>query len=304
MRSLDPLRARLLWGPQLSDEKPDIEPLTPAAVRDLRLPWLSRFSSDTLAAHLHANPGKALWVPKTGEYIVAERWRRRDDIGNIVEVTARKGKAALVSALLERLREDGCLLALLPDDVWNDQARLYTDLGFGLLEKIVFFQRDLKDEGTFGDPVMLPHLDFQIAEQDDLDLLIYLDNNSFPWLWWNSREDMAAYMLAEGVSVYIARAKVEDGGGEPVGYASFTMYNGWAHLDRLAVIGALQGHRYGAVQLSHAMRSMVTLGATHVGLSTQENNVQSHRLYEGFGFDQTRDSTSIYGIELGPRTED
>ncbi len=31
-------------GTARSDDQPDIEPLTPAHVRDLRLPWLSRFN--------------------------------------------------------------------------------------------------------------------------------------------------------------------------------------------------------------------------------------------------------------------
>jgi ribosomal protein S18 acetylase RimI-like enzyme len=293
--SLDPLRPRFPWSVQPSDESPEIAPLTLADVRDLRLPWLSRFSTDTLTAHLQANPGKALWVPRTGEYIVAERWRRRDDIANIVEVTARRGKAALVREIVERLRASGCRLALLSDEAWNDQPRLYADLGFALLEKIVFFQRDLKLDARFPvDADRMPALDYRVAEPSDLDLLIYLDHNSFPWLWWNSHEDMSAYMLMDGVSVYLARAE-----NEPVGYASFTMYNGWAHLDRLAVISANQGRKYGAAQLAHAMESMSLLGATHVGLSTQDNNIQSHRLYKGFGFKQTRDSLGIYGLAVG-----
>jgi ribosomal protein S18 acetylase RimI-like enzyme len=292
--SLDPLRHRFPWSAQPSDENPEIAPLKLAEVRDLRLPWMSRFSVDSLAAHIQANPGKTLWVPRTGEYVVAERWRHRDDIGNIMEVTARKGKSALVRAMLERLREDGCRLALLSDEVWNDQPRFYADLGFAPLEKIVFFQRDLKPNTEFPPAVdTLPVLDYDVAELADLELLIYLDHNSFPWLWWNSREDMSAYMLMNGVSVYVARVA-----GEPVGYASFTMYNGWAHLDRLAVISTHQKRKYGAAQLAHAMHSMSLLGATHVGLSTQENNIQSHHLYEGFGFKQTRDSMSIYGMSL------
>jgi ribosomal protein S18 acetylase RimI-like enzyme len=109
---------------------------------------------------------------------------------------------------------------------------------------------------------------------------------------------MSAYLLAGGVSVYIARVGTDVGDGEPVGYASFTMYNGWAHLDRLAVIESQQGRRYGAAQLSHAMQAMVALGATQVGLSTQEHNIQSHHLYKGFGFHQTRDSMKIYGLSL------
>ena len=283
MGSLDPLRSRLPWGAQISDEGPEIVPLTSSQVRDVRLPWLSHFSSETLIAHLHANPGRALWVPRTSEYIVAERWRHRDDIANIVEVTARKGKAALVSAMVASLHALGNRLVLLSDDAWNDQPRLYSDLGFSQIEKIVFFQRDLRDGGAPGALGELPMLDYKIAEQDDIDTLIKIDNNSFPWLWWNSREDMSLYMAMEGVRVYLARAA-----GEPVGYASFTMYNGWAHLDRLAVIEGQQGRKYGAAQLSNAMQTMVMLGANHVGLSTQENNLQSHRLYQGFGFRQTR----------------
>ncbi len=285
------MRARFAWGAPLSDENPDILPLTPDAVGQLRLPWLSRFNSDTLLNHLEANPGKALWVPKTGEYIIAEQWRRRDDIGNIVEVTARKGKTALVSAMTTLLRDDRYQLVLLAEDVWHDQTRVYTNLGFALIEKIVFFQKELKGDPTVGLRSSLPPLDYRIADQDDLDLLIHLDNNSFPWLWWNSREEMAVYLAMDHVYIYLACAH-----GEPIGYASFTMYNGWAHLDRLAVIKAQQRRKYGAAQLSQAMRSMLTLGAGRVALSTQENNLQSHHLYKGFGFKQTRETMGIYGL--------
>ena len=99
MGNLNSFRARFQRGNQVSSENPELANLTVRDVRDLRLPWLSHFSAETLAAHLEANPGKALWVPATGEYIVAERWRHRDDICQVVEVTARKGKAALVGAL-------------------------------------------------------------------------------------------------------------------------------------------------------------------------------------------------------------
>jgi ribosomal protein S18 acetylase RimI-like enzyme len=290
---LDPLRARFPWSTPLSDENPDIEPLRPEDLGGLRLPWLSKFSSETLDIQMRANPGLALWVPKTGEYIVAERWRRRDDIGHIVEVTARKGKAALVKALLEGMREQDNKLALLSDEVRNGQPRLYDEIGFGAVEKIVFFQRELKGGNLGVVEGALPELKYRVAEQDDLEMLIQLDHGSFPWLWWNSPEDMSIYMGTDGVWVYIAWLD-----SLAVGYASFTKYNGWAHLDRLAVVEEQQGRRYGAAQLNHALGAMIALGAGHVGLSTQENNVQSHKLYRGFGFRQTRDSMNIYGVAL------
>ena len=87
--------------------------------------------------------GTGLWVPATGEYAVAEPWRRRGDIANIVEVTARTGERALVTALLERLKASGNRLTLLADDAWRAQSRLYLDLGFNRLETIVFFEKQL-----------------------------------------------------------------------------------------------------------------------------------------------------------------
>ena len=296
MAGLDQLRARLRLGPALSDENPRIEPLTPPDVRALRLPWLSRFSPLSLAALLESG-GTGLWVPNTGEYAVADAWRRRGDIANIVEVTARKGKRALVSALMDRLRGDGYRLALLADDAWRDQSRLYMDLGFDRLETIVFFEKELGrgPAAQTGAQGALPQLKYVRFASPVLDDLIALDISSFPWLWWNSREEFENYIGLPGVFVYIARL-----GGEPVGYSSFTMYSGWSHLDRVAVVEGHQGKRYGAAQLHFVLGKMVEMGAASVALSTQQNNTQSHRLYKGFGFKQSPDVMHFYGARLDP----
>jgi ribosomal protein S18 acetylase RimI-like enzyme len=110
-------------------------------------------------------------------------------------------------------------------------------------------------------------------------------------------DDFGNYLLQPDVRAYLATLD-----GEPVGYASYTMYRGWAHLDRLAVSQAFQGKRYGAAQLAHVLRLMVDEGARSVSLSTQEDNVQSHRLYTRFGFTKARESMNIYGkaLEDGP----
>jgi ribosomal protein S18 acetylase RimI-like enzyme len=120
-----------------------------------------------------------------------------------------------------------------------------------------------------------------------------LDHASFPWLWWNSREEMEGYMQLPQVYVY---AGWHDG--QPVGYASFTMYERWAHLDRLVVAEQWQGRRFGAAQLHHTLLAMAAQGAAHVSLSTQEHNTQSHRLYKGFGFRQMPDMMNLYGLWL------
>jgi ribosomal protein S18 acetylase RimI-like enzyme len=131
------------------------------------------------------------------------------------------------------------------------------------------------------------------VEQASLDTLLSVDHRSFPWLWWNSRAEMEGYLRIPGVYAYLAYKD-----GAPVGYASFTIYRGWAHLDRLAVVTDQQGRKYGAAQLVHALRHMVSHDVTSVALSTQVTNVQSHRLYTGFGFRQTNQKMHFHGKQL------
>lgn len=263
-------------------------------VRDLRLPWLSKFNHENLAMYVSENPGKSLRVAGTNEYLVGERWRGRDDIANIVEVAARHNKSALVEEWIARVGSDGeVAMALVAQEVWRDDVRLFEQLGFGLVEKIVFFERNLPsrfDWSAYALGQEFPVLEIELVTVAEIEPLLAVDHNSFPWLWWNSRDEMGTYMSMPEVSVYLAKL-----GGEPVGYASFTMYNGWAHLDRLAVIHEAQGRGYGASQLAFALGQMVKKGARSVALSTQENNTQSHRLYRRFGFQLGRDPMAIYG---------
>jgi GNAT superfamily N-acetyltransferase len=297
MGSLEQFRTRLRLGTAHSDENPQIEVLKPRLAGTLRLPWLSRFSPATLASHLEQYSGMSLWVPNTGEYTVGERWRHRDDIANILEVTARKGKQALVTEQLSRWKSQGYRLALLSDESWRDQARLYTELGFRKIETIVFFEKQLRRESPSptGSVAELPALRYAPLEPSTLETLLEIDRNSFPWLWWNSLQEFESYVALPGVFVELAYL-----GSEPVGYASYTMYSGWAHLDRLAVTAGQQGRKYGASQLHHALERMIEMGAHSVALSTQQTNLQSHRLYSGFGFKQSPDVMHFYGTILDP----
>lgn len=296
MSGIDQIRARFGRGAPQSDDQPEVEPLTPAAARELRLPWLSRFNPTTLAAHVDAYPGMALWVPHTGEYIVAEQWRHREEIGNILEVTARKGRLALVSRLLDNLSGLGHKLVLIADDPWHDQPSFYMDLGFARVESIVFFEKNLRRFAAEPSAAsQLPPLSFIRLDASDLDLLLGIDHASFPWLWWNSAVELDYYAGLPSVYIYLAEYD-----GEAIGYASFTMYQGWAHLDRLAVAQQHQGRKFGAAQLLHTLGRMRDMGANSVGLSTQSDNVQSHRLYQGFGFRRTPDTMHFHGLKLDP----
>src|SRR5688572_26921370 len=225
------MRARLPWSAAPSDEHPVIEALDSDDARHLRLPWLSRFNTSTLEMHLAQHPGHSLWVPSTGEYALVAPWRSRSDIAQAVEITARRGKVELVHAITTLMRDYGYKLLLLSDEVWGDDIRTYRQLGFRELERIVFFHRELRrfDLARLADG--LRHLEYSGASVADLDLLLKLDHASFPWLWWNSPVEFEAYLQLPDVQVFVAR-----NGDKPVGYSSFTLYKGWAHLDRLAVI--------------------------------------------------------------------
>jgi ribosomal protein S18 acetylase RimI-like enzyme len=264
-------------------------------VATLRLPWLSRFSNHTLRRHLQDNPDLSLWVPATGEYVIAEQWRHRDDIANVVEVTSRKARPTLVRALVDRAASLGGKLVLLSDETWRDDPKLYSELGFGRVETIVFFEKHLRRSSLrdLPPPDTLPTLKYKLLTLNDLDLLERMDHDSFPWLWWNSQTELEYYMQIPGVFVYAAERDEE-----AVGYTSYTVYSGWAHLDRLAVVSGHQGRKYGAAQLSHVLQLMVEQGAASVALSTQETNTVSHRLYKGFGFQQTSQKMSFYGIDI------
>lgn len=293
MGAMDPTPPRFSWGPPLSEERPAVQALTGDDVRDLRLPWLSRFSKQSLAAHLQESPGLSFWVPATGEYVVAEPWRRRSEIAQIMEVAARKSRLSLLQTLLKELHSNGFRIAIMLDDVWRDQPKLYSEIGFAHIEKVVFFQKELRASGAPQLAHALPELSYRRPTLDELDLLLEVDHSSFPWLWRNSRTEMESYLQLDNVAAYIAWHE-----GVPVGYSSFTLYHGWAHLDRLAVIAQEQGRNFGAAQLAYALGLMVKDGAGSVSLSTQQNNTPSQRLYTGFGFKQTRDAMNLYGADL------
>ena len=172
-----------------------VVPLTPALAGALRLPWSSRFTPGALARFLAGSPGWAWTVPDSGEYLIADRWRRRDDVAVVAELRARRQVPPLLEAATAALATAGVGALLVPEGDWPALNGLYAPHGFGLIEKILYYQ--------------------------------------------------IAALLAE------------------------------------------------------ALTRMAARGVTRVTLSTQETNVQSQRLYRGFGFRRTSDFHLIYGRWLG-----
>jgi ribosomal-protein-alanine N-acetyltransferase len=282
-------RTRLPWNFRSRSDAEPVRALAPPDVAGVRLPWTSRFSPTSLAAHLTRHPGYGWVIPTTGEYLIAEPWRRRDEIGGVLEINARQGRGALLAQAAADLRDAGVRMLLLPEGDWATHARIYTEQGFARLERVIYYQL----LGLEGGPVVtrpLPPLEFAPLTAPHLDAVLAVDHAAFPWLWWNSEAEFRVYYAQAGVQVWLGWAD-----GVPVVYAGFTILERWAHLDRLAVDPAWHSRGYGAGMLNFALHRMAAAGANRVTLSTQETNTQSQRLYRGFGFRQTTEAYDIYG---------
>lgn len=255
---------------------PAIAPLTPEAVPRLRL---DRPSGEiAVVEQVAAYPGRSVWAPATLEYVVLAPWRHRPEIAHLAEVSAGRHAAALVAVAIERCRAAGDALVLLIEMDERRSAGFHARAGLSPLEEIVTYELAIRK----APPPATPRLRFERADParpDHLDALLRLDHAAFPWLWWNSAAEFSAYARLLGVRLCLGFD-----GPVPVAYVGVTSFAGWGHLDRIAVDPARQGAGLGQEALGHAVQTLAGLGARRVGLSTQEENGRSRRLYEAFGF--------------------
>lgn len=278
-----------------------VEPLQPDEVATLNVGWNSHFNTPNLRQYVQQFPGLAWRVAGTTDYIVGDQWRRREDIGQITEARSRSHRAELVETLLAQYTRVGCRAVVVGSDEQNDNSKFYLEAGFEELECIVYYEKpDM--HLNYQHPGPLPLLRPLQPTQANMAELLEVDHASFTWLWWNSRAELDFYRQQEGVTIYLAYLPEADGSPRPVGYFGFTLYERWAHLDRLAVVPGLQGRGVGAFQLAEAIKMMSARGTRRVTLSTQENNLKSQRLYEGFGFQRVKSlEYSLIGKWLGEK---
>jgi ribosomal protein S18 acetylase RimI-like enzyme len=280
----DQLRQRF-FTEAAKNKSVQVEALRPSQVGELNLNWTSHFNTPALREHIEEFPGLTLRVSGHSDYIVGDNWRRRAEIGQITETRSRYQRTLLVDELLGEFARRNYKLVILGHDEHTDHQEFYADAGFEELERIVYYERLNMRIGPLpqSPPVAMEVYRHSPAQIRDL---LEADNAAFPWLWWNSRAELDYYQAQEGVHIYLAYQNQPQGQGgkRPVGYFGFTLYDRWAHLDRLAVVPGLQGQRVGAYQLGYAINLMERLGAQRVTLSTQLNNTKSQALYEGFNF--------------------
>ena len=88
-----------------------------ATAADLRMPFLSRMTQAGLVARVEAEPGLAFVADGTDSMSLSARiWRRRADIGEIIDVSRGPHRRALLHRLLRAFDERGVALVLLDYD--------------------------------------------------------------------------------------------------------------------------------------------------------------------------------------------
>ena len=274
-------------------EPPAIEPLTPEVAASLRLSPFSRFTPETLANHARQFPGLSWVIPSQRAYAVGGYWRLRKEIGEVVELSPGAWRHVLFDRLLEGFRSAGMVLAVVDYDAHHLDNGFFASKGFRSIERIVEYERLGTSISHQTRPRAIRHF-----EPSDLEQVLEVERESFPWLWWNSREDLVRYVASPQV-----RVLVDVEGDRVIGYAGVTIRGPNGHLDRLAVRESRQGEGIGAALLAAALGELRQHGVRRVSLSTQETNRRSQALYERFGFVQSKWRYDVYGLWLTDKRE-
>lgn len=266
--------------------------ITPQTVGEIRFPLFGSMSREAAAWYVRQYPGMSWYLPGTRDYLIAHGWRHRLDIAEVLETRGGRSRPALWQALVND-PERAFNAVLIDSDEFRGAERFYRSVGVSVLEQVVVL-----DTGRYQIPQISSNaLKTEVANLSNMAALLEVDHDAFPWLWHNSEEEFREYLQTEGVQALLGYQN-----GRAVGYVSFTDFDGWGHIDRLAVRRDAQGQGLGSQLLANAMMELQRLGATRLQLSTQTTNYTSQKLYARFGFQKVRGTYELYGMYLPNNT--
>ena len=136
--------------------------------------------------------------------------------------------------------------------------------------------------------------DLRIRKMTEADLsnVTFVDGASFDPLWHNSQET-----LRRALRQSLFATVVEDKNGI-VGYQVTTGTGTRAHLARLAVHPARQGHGVGKALLGNLFEQLVQNGYLKLTVNTQSDNQTSLSLYKKMGFIRTGEAYPVYTFNV------
>jgi ribosomal protein S18 acetylase RimI-like enzyme len=258
---------------------------TAAEARRLPVPLGALLDRRALAELIAEGRAEVWRAEDFSGYAAARDWRGRAEIAEIVD-SGGAARAAAALALIAALEASGRGALVLSDAEQARRRRWYADLGWGILENLVVYEHADPARATppRGLLVLEPFQAELIATVTDI------DTAAFPWFWWNDPEDFLRYAQRANVAVFLARRD-----GAPAGYLGLTVANRYGHLDRLAIHPRFQGQGLGSEILRLALADLAQRGCRRAGLSTQEGNTRSRRLYERHGFRAHRELLPLWG---------
>ncbi|HEV2527607.1 MAG TPA: GNAT family N-acetyltransferase [Thermomicrobiales bacterium] len=285
-------------GTERTADRGGILPLRREDVAALPLSWRHKLSYGEIRDLVRAFPGRSVYQPHTGHFALIGPWRHRLDIVQVIDVSAWSAAQGVFDGAATAAGQLGADLAVVVENDERRRPSLYASYGLEHIEDVITMELDRPAM-----PARLnPRLRFVpvLPGTPDLPAIRLVDDLAFPWLWRNGSEEFGHYLAMDDVHVFLGL--LDD---EPVSYFGVTVYDGWGHLDRIAVRPDLQGQGVGSATLGEALSFLIANGARSVGLSTQAHNEHSRRLYERFGFVRLpQNDYRIYGRALGGQSLD
>ncbi|MCL4508855.1 MAG: hypothetical protein M1296_04935, partial [Chloroflexi bacterium] len=171
-----------------------IRTLLPQECRLVSLRSDSLFNHAAFKEYVTDHPAST-FVNERYEYLVVDRWKSRDEIAEIIEMGGPSGhplsphgrgeqpwsvrRKALLTGALDLIRAQGLHMVLVGEVEARRSLSAYLDAGFTEVEHIVAY-RSVQ-------PLILPpdtRLTVHPLTVSDLDDLVRLEQETFPWLWW------------------------------------------------------------------------------------------------------------------------
>ncbi|MHB1476182.1 MAG: GNAT family N-acetyltransferase [Coriobacteriia bacterium] len=249
---------------------------TPAQLRQLIRPLLAARlfpDEDTLAAVHRARPW-AIQVNARGDVAVLDRWRDHLDLVAIEALWCPHRELSAAIADLDACAAAHGFSGLVSPPVLEADVPIYRAAGLEVRDMLETL--DL----AAGAPVPAARPDdftVRATSPDDIAAILAVDATCFEPFWHYDRRLLERFCAAGGFTL-------AERDGRCLGYTFVTVDRGSAVLGRLCV--DTQSRRRGVG--THLLRSAVTharaVGAQHVTLSTQADNVGALALYRATGF--------------------
>lgn len=139
--------------------------------------------------------------------------------------------------------------------------------------------------------VLQPRFEYLPMQAGDLDAVIEIENDVYPFPWTVGNFHDA---LQAGYSGWLLQLD-----GRTIGYAVVMMVLDEAHLLNISIAREVQGHGYGARLLQFVMQVGAAHGGRKLLLEVRLSNTRAIKLYRQFGFEQIGVRRGYYPAPVG-----